>query len=70
MGRLPGQTGAIFHFRPYGQFPGRGTGSTMHTTTGKPHAQCGLRLVGAPQIALAPRQQALASAEMHHLGQV
>ena len=25
-GRLPGQTGAIFHFRPYGRFPGSGKG--------------------------------------------
>ena len=30
--RLPGQTGAIFHFRPYGRFPGGGRGLSKHLT--------------------------------------
>ena len=28
-GRLPGQMGAIFHFRPYGRFPGGGKGLNL-----------------------------------------
>jgi len=32
-GGLPGQTGAIFHFRPKGRFPGSGKGLTLYGVT-------------------------------------